>query len=50
MFTVCVGFVFGCKYAQFRIICLLQYSTNISTVEVDPNSDLLKNNMVKPKN
>ena len=36
MFTVCVGLVFRSKYVQFPIICSLQYSININTVEVDP--------------
>ncbi len=36
MFTVCVGLVFCSKYAQFPIICSLQYSININTVEVYP--------------
>ncbi len=40
MFTVCVGLVFRSKYVQFPIICSLQYSINISTVEVDPHPDL----------
>ncbi len=40
MFTVCVGLVFRSKYVQFSIICSLQYSKNINTVEVDPHSDL----------
>ena len=50
MFTVCVGLVFRCKYVQFPIICSLQYSININTVEVDPHSDLLHICIVKPKN
>ena len=50
MFTVCVGFVFRSKYVQFPIICPLQYSKNINTVEVDPYSDLLYICIVKPKN
>ncbi len=44
MFTVCVGLI------KFLIICSLQYSININTVEVDPNSDLLHICIVKPKN
>ena len=36
------------KYVQFPIICSLQYSININTV--DPNSDLLHTCIVKPKN
>ncbi len=36
MFSVCVGLVFCSKYVQFPIICSLQYSININTVEVDP--------------
>ena len=36
MFAVCAGLVFRTKYVQFLIICSLQYSINISTVEVDP--------------
>ncbi len=39
MFTVCVGLVFRSKYVQFPIICSLQYSININTVEVDPHSE-----------
>ena len=35
---------------QFPIICSLQYSINIITVEVDPHSDLLHICIVKPKN
>ncbi len=50
MFTVCVGLVFRSKYVQFPIICSLQYSININTVEVDPHSDLLRICIVKPKN
>ncbi len=50
MFTACVGFVFRSKYAQSSIICSLQYSININTVEVDPHSDLLHICIVKPKN
>ena len=50
MFTVCVGLVFRSKYVQFPIICSLQYSININTVEVDPHSDLLHSCIVKPKN
>ena len=50
MFTVCVGLVFRSKYVQFPIICSLQYSLNINTVEVDPHSDLLHIYIVKPKN
>ncbi len=50
MFTVCVGLVFRSKYAQFPIICSLQYSINFNTVEVDPHSDLLRICIVKPKN
>ena len=50
MFTVCVGFVFGSKYMQFRIICSLQYTININTVDVDPHSHTQQINIVKPKN
>ncbi len=50
MFTVCVGLVFRSKYVQFPIICSLQYSININTVEVDPHSNLLHMCIVKPKN
>ena len=50
MLTVCVGLVFRSKYVQFPIICSLQYSININTVEVDPHSDLLHICIVKPKN
>ena len=50
MFTVCVGLMFRSKYVQFPIICSLQYSININTVEVDPHSDLLHICIVKPKN
>ena len=50
MSTVCVGLVFRSKYVQFPIICSLQYSININTVEVDPHSDLLHIYIVKPKN
>ena len=28
--------MFVSKYVQFRIVCLLQYSMNINTVEIDP--------------
>ena len=49
MFTVCVSLVFRSKYVQFPIICSLQYSININTVEVDPHSDLLHICIVKPK-
>ena len=41
MLTVCVGLVLRSKYMEFPIICSLQYSININTVEVDPHSDLL---------
>ncbi len=50
MFAVCAGLVFRTKYVQFPIICSLQYSININTVEVDPHSDLLHICIVKPKN
>ena len=50
MFTVCFGLVFRTKHVQFPIICSLQYSININTVEVDPHSDLLHICIVKPKN
>ncbi len=50
MFTVCVGLVFRRKHVQFPIICFLQYSININTVEVDRHSDLLHIFVVKPKN
>ncbi len=50
MFAVCAGLVFCSKYVQFPIICSLQYSININTVEVDPHSDLLHIYIVKPKN
>ena len=50
MFTVRVGPVFRSKYMQIPIICSLQYSININTVEVDPHSDLLHICIVKPKN
>ena len=50
MFTVYVGLVFRSKYVQFPIICSLQYSININTVEIDPHSDLLHICIVKPKN
>ncbi len=50
MFTVCVGPVFRRIYLQFPIICSLQYSININTVEVDPHSDFLHICIVKPKN
>ena len=50
MFTVCAGLVLRSKYVLFPIICSLQYSININTVEVDPHSDLLHICIVKPKN
>ncbi len=50
MFTVYVGLVFRSKYVQFPVICSLQYSVNINTVEVDPHSDLPHICIVKPKN
>ncbi len=50
MFIVYVGLVFCSKYVQFPVICSLQYSININTVEVDPHSDLLHICIVKPKN
>ena len=50
MFTVCVGLVFRSKSVQFPIICSLQYSIKVNTVEVDPHSDLLHICIVKPKN
>ena len=46
MFTVFVGHVFGSKYVQIRVICLLQHSININTVKVDSYSDLLHNGIV----
>ena len=49
MFTVC-ALVFRSKYVQFPIICSLQYSININTVEVDPHSDLLHICILKCKN
>ena len=42
--------VFGSKFVQFCIICSLQNSININTVEVDLYSDSLHNGAVKPKN
>ena len=36
--------MFGNKYMKFRIICSLQYSININTVEADPHSHSLHNN------
>ena len=50
MFTVRDGLVVCSKYVQFPIICSLQHSININTVEVDPHSDLLHICIVKPKN
>ena len=50
MFTGCVDLVFFNKYVQFPIICSLQYSININTIEVEPHSDLLHICTVKPKN
>ena len=38
------------KYVQFPVICSLQHSININTVEVDPHSDLLHICIMKPKN
>ena len=38
------------EYVQFPIICSLQYSININTVEVDTHSELLHICIVKPKN
>ena len=35
---------------KFRIICSIQSSININTVEFDPHSDSLQNVIVKPKN
>ena len=48
----CMGWprVFRSKYVQFPVICSLQYSININTVEVDPHSDLLHICIAKPKN
>ena len=50
MSTVCVGLVFGNKYVQFCIICSLQYSINLNTVEVDLHLDSMQNKIMKPKN
>ena len=50
IFAVCVDLVFGSKCVQFREICLLQCSTIINTIWVDPHSELLKKVPVKPKN
>ncbi len=50
MFTVRVDLVFCSKYVQFPLISSLQHSINISTVEVDPHSDLMHICIVKPKN
>ena len=36
MFIVCVGPVFVKEDVRFHIICSLQYSININTVQVDP--------------
>ncbi len=47
MFTVYIGLVFRGKYVRFLIICSLQYSININTVEIDPHSDLLHICIVK---
>ncbi len=49
MFTVCVGRVFRSKYVQFPIFCSVQYSININTAEVYPNSDILHIYIVKPE-
>ena len=46
---LCVGPVSRSKYVQFPIICSLQYSININTVEVHPHSDLLHICIVKLK-
>ena len=50
MFSVCVGHVFGSKYVQFRIICLLQSIIFINTVAVDLHSGSLQNGIVKVRN
>ncbi len=47
MFTVCAGLVFRSKYVRFPVVCSVQYSININTVEVDPHSVY---SVVKPKN
>ena len=47
---LCVDLVFGRKYVQLPIICSLQYSLIINTFGVDPHSDSLHNDVVKPKN
>ena len=44
------GLVFGSKNVQFHIVCSLQYSVNINTVEPESHPDLLYNDLVKPKN
>ena len=46
MFIVYVG---G-KLVEFRIICSLQLSVNINTIEADPHSDSQNNGILKPKN
>ena len=46
MFTVCVDLMFDSKYVQICIICSVQYSINMNTVEVDLHSDSLHNDTV----
>ena len=50
MYVAFFGLVFRSKYVQFPIICSLQFSININTVEVDPHSDLLHICIMKLKN
>ena len=50
MYSVCVGLVFGSKYVQFPIICLLQSIIFINTAAVDLHSDSLQNGIVKVQN
>ena len=47
MITVCIGLLFGSKYVQFCIIFSVLYSININTIEIDPHSDSLHNDIVK---
>ena len=42
-FTICsVGLVFVSKYVQLRIMCSLQVSINMNSVEVDPTQNPYK--------
>ena len=45
-----IGLVLLNKNIQFHLICSFYYSISINSIEVDPHSNSLHNDIVKPKN